>query len=91
MNESIHLAAAGNMLAAALAVLRRMGYVVSRAGDGYRAVNPERQLLADDPLELLGLVALLDERGACWQPTDEEVDALMQLECDGVDRGQPPA
>ena len=91
MNERIHLSAAGNTLAPALAVLRRMGYVVSRDGDGYRAERAARQLLADDPLALLGLAALLDERGASWQPTDEEVDALLKLESKGIDLDPPVA
>jgi hypothetical protein len=86
MNERIQLAAASNTLAPALAVLRRMGYVVSRNGDVYRADSETRRLLADDLLQLLGLAALLDERGAAWRPTDEEVDALLRLVGEEPDR-----
>jgi len=91
MSERIQLAAAGNTLAPALAALRRKGYVVSREGDGYRADSSTWQLLADDPLQLLGLAAMLDERGASWQPTDEEVEDFLQLELEGPDQDPLPA
>ncbi|WP_457351578.1 hypothetical protein [Roseateles sp. P5_D6] len=91
MSDRIQLAAASNTLAPALAVLVRKGYVVSREGDGYRADSSTRQLQADDPLQLLGLAAMLDERGASWQPTDEEVEAILQLELEGPDQDSLPA
>lgn len=80
MNERLRLAAAANTLAPALAALRQKGYTVSRRDDSYRAESAARLLLADDLLQLLGLVALLDERGDSWHPTDEEIQALLDLE-----------
>jgi hypothetical protein len=82
MNELVHLAAAANTMAPALAVLCRKGYVVTRQGYTYRADSGARSLLADDPLQLLGLAALLDERGESWQSTDEEIDALIALDAE---------
>jgi hypothetical protein len=80
MTDRLHLTAAANTLAPALAALRRKGYTVSRLGDEYRAENAARLLFADDLLLLLGLAVLLDERGDAWYPTDAEIQALLELE-----------
>ncbi|RZI59647.1 MAG: hypothetical protein EOP37_10745 [Rubrivivax sp.] len=83
MKEPLHLVAAANTSAPALATLHRKGYTVSRVGDEYRAERADRCLSADDPLQLLGLAAILDERGKDWQPSDDEIQALLELE--GID------
>jgi hypothetical protein len=81
MPAHIILAVASNTFAPALATLRRLGYAVSPTRDGYRADSATRHLLADDLLQLLGLVMLLDVRGDSWQPTAEEVQAVIDLDC----------
>lgn len=82
MNEPVHLVAAANTMAPALAILCRRGYVVTREGNAYRADSGAHCLRGDDPVQLLGLATLLDERGASWHPTDEEVEALIALDCE---------
>jgi hypothetical protein len=82
MNRRITLAAAGNTLAPALAVLRELGYAVSRHESEERLLRAENQtcvFLADDPLLLLGLVKLYEVRGEKWRPSDAEVDDLLGL------------
>lgn len=77
------VAAAGNMWAPALAVLCAKGYSVQpdhHQPGTLRATCGETTLLADDPLALLGLAAIVDARGAAWHPTDSEVAALLALE-----------
>jgi hypothetical protein len=83
MANRIQLAAAGNTLAPALGILRNLGYTVTRdkLGDRlYRAENKTCIFTADDPLALLGLVKIYEERGVDWQPTDEEVRDILDLE-----------
>ena len=79
----IVIATAGNTLAPALALLRERGYEVCRAAgepDLLEAHKPGYRLVAEDPLSLLGLAALAEARGANWQPSDAEIDALLALE-----------
>lgn len=74
-------------MAPALAVLQSMGYSVSREASGprlYRAENEHCVLIAEDPLLLLGLAQVYEARGTSWQPTDEEVSALLAIECNGA-------
>lgn len=81
----MRLVAAGNTLAPALSILRKLGYTVTRETSGerqYRAENETCIFSADDPLVLLGLVKIYEVRGADWQPSDEEVQRLLLLEND---------
>jgi len=86
MTQRTDISAAGNTLAPALAVLRGMGYDVKReSGNGgwYAATSSRCSLRAEDPLALLGLAKLYEERGSKWQPSDKEVSAFLAL--DGCD------
>jgi hypothetical protein len=82
----MHLAAAGNTLAPALAELRRVGYAVSRLdGAGgttnYRATRASDVLTGDDVLQLLALATLLERRGdAACVPTDAEIADVLRLD-----------
>lgn len=86
MQHKIRIAAAGNTLAPALGVLHNLGYAVTRdntAEQQYQAEDDTCIFVADDPLALLGLVKIYEERGADWQPSDEEVQRLLLLdECE---------
>jgi hypothetical protein len=86
MTTKLSLHAAGNTVAPALAELISMGYIVSRIDiiRGpvlYQAENSDMVVKAEDPLQLLGLVVLVERRGsAASQPTSAEVDALLRLD-----------
>jgi hypothetical protein len=86
MPQPLHIVAAGNTLAPALAELVSLGFFVSRVamsapGESFlRAEKSGIVLDASDPLELLGLAALAQRRGAEWAPSDVEVDALLKLQ-----------
>lgn len=85
MTNRMRLVAAGNTLAPALSILRKLGYTVTRETScerQYRAENESCIFSADDPLTLLGLVKIYEVRGADWQPSDEEVQRLLLLEND---------
>jgi len=78
------VAAAGNTMAPALAVLKGLGYDVSRhissnGTEEFHAHGLQAHLVAEDILQLLGLAALVRERGAQWLPSDPEVEALLRL------------
>lgn len=78
----IFIASAANTLAPALSVLQELGFAVSRVPDSeslLRADNGHIELVAEDTLLLLGLASLALHRGASWEPTDAEVDAVLRL------------
>ncbi len=81
-SEPTRIVSAGNVLPAALASLRALGFVVTAADDGrlLRAEGPSCTFLAEDPLALLGLVRLLELRGSDWRPTVEEIEAYLVLD-----------
>lgn len=80
MSKRLFVTSASNTLAAALSTLRQSGYTVTLTTEGYRAENASASLLAEDLLQLLGLARLLEVRGVAWPPTDEEVQAVLDLE-----------
>jgi hypothetical protein len=86
MPQPLHIVAAGNTLAPALAELVSLGFSVSRivvSGPSEPFLRAEKLGLvldASDPLELLGLATLAERRGAAWVPSDDEVDALLKLQ-----------
>jgi hypothetical protein len=73
----MRLASAGNVLVPAILLLEERGYVVSlvRTAEFERctAKRGDTELLADNPIELLGLASLADARGPSWPATDEQV------------------
>jgi hypothetical protein len=85
MPQQLHIAAAGNTLAPALAELIKLGFsvsalAVSASGESlFRAEKVGVVLDARDTLELLGLATLAERRGADWAPSNSEVKALLDL------------
>ncbi len=79
-NEQI--ANAANTLAPAIFTLRKLGFVVTRETHGgseqWRAAAPSLVAVADDPLQLLGLVTLRSTRGASWPCSDAEVSSVLR-------------
>jgi hypothetical protein len=69
MPQPLHIVAAGNTLAPALAELGSLGFSVSRivvSGSSEPFLRAEKlglMLYASDPLELLGLAMLAERRG----------------------------
>jgi hypothetical protein len=76
------IAAAGNTEVPAFLTLIELGYSVDRIdrdGEEYWIAKKGRlQLMADCPLELLGLSLLRSERGPRWQATDNEIDEFLK-------------
>jgi hypothetical protein len=72
------ICAAGNVAAPAWLALQHKGYVVTVVGDAWYAEKDGRRFMADDVLALLGLVAMVEIRGADWAATDDEIDAFLR-------------
>jgi hypothetical protein len=76
--------AAGNVLVPAYLALENMGYRVTRRTAGadeaetWTAAKDGNEFHADNPLELLGLVAMSETRGDDWLATDAEVEAFLK-------------
>ena len=76
------IAAAGNTEAPAFLTLIKLGYEVDRVGnDGdehWIATKGTLRLLANGPLELLGLSLLRSERGSDWHASDHDIDQFIK-------------
>jgi hypothetical protein len=75
------IAAAGNTEVPAYLALVKLGYSVERidkdGAERWIARKGTLQLIADHPLELLGLSLLRSERGSRWQASDDEIDGFL--------------
>lgn len=82
MSDPTIIAAAGNVLPAALAAVQSLGYAVKVSDNGhqYKAVGSACTLIADDPLLLLGLAKLHELRGNHWHPTETEVGQFLAFD-----------
>ncbi|HJZ90664.1 MAG TPA: hypothetical protein VKE40_07295 [Gemmataceae bacterium] len=78
------IVSAGNVLVPAYLALVAKGYRVTRAKTGrredpeeWRATKGAARFVAEDPLSLLGLVAMREARGRRWEASDAEIDAFF--------------
>jgi hypothetical protein len=79
------IASAANTVIPAVRALETLGYAVARRDSGrepphdewWTAAGPLGEFVAEDPVTLLGLVAMRDARGPDWKPTDAEIDDFM--------------
>ena len=86
------LFALSNTTVPAIQSLIDLGFEVRRVIQGeserWYALSPENAFVADDPLSLLGLVAMRSLRGTDWKPDDQTT--AKTLECFGLDSPPPP-
>lgn len=73
----IQIAQAGNAVVPAILALE-MGMVVDVQADQVVASSSAVQFIADDPVAVLGLVSLLELRGADWVAKDEDIAAAFE-------------
>jgi hypothetical protein len=74
------IAAAGNTEVPTYLTLTELGYSVDRIDKGGEEhwIAKKGTLLADCPLELLGLSLLRSQRGPGWQAGDNEIDEFLK-------------
>lgn len=75
------IANAANTLVPALLALRQKGFTVcqkpTEGMDAWVAIRDSRSFVADAPVSLLGLVAMVEIRGDNWMASDEEIDRYL--------------
>ena len=78
----LNLASASNVVIPAYLVLLSKGYRVSckREEDPelWIAERDDLRFVGHDPLDLLGVVAVYEGRGAHWRASDEEIEAFTK-------------
>ena len=76
----MRITAAGNTEVPAYLVLIAKGYEITHDGpdDAWVAQKGPDAFSASGPLELLGLVAMVEARGRNWRATDAEIEAFLQ-------------
>jgi hypothetical protein len=82
MSNQIRIAAGANTMVPAYLTLLDKGYQVSRIDVGEReetwqALKGDEEFFAEEPMSLLGLVALFESRGANWRATDDQIDEFL--------------
>jgi hypothetical protein len=73
----MHLSAAANLLAPAYLSLLAKGYSVRDENGLMVAERGPDCFLAENPIELLGVIAIAETRGENWQATDDEIDDFI--------------
>ena len=80
MTDVTHIAQAGNTVVPAILALEAKGLSVATRDGVFVATSPDGAThVADDPVAVLGLVALVEIRGNHWRATDEEIDATLPM------------
>jgi hypothetical protein len=73
---------AGNTVVPGLLALESLGFGISIERiddrDVFRATRGEETYLADDPVEVLGLVKLIEMRGWEWRAADADLDLVLR-------------
>jgi hypothetical protein len=73
---------AGDTVVPAILALEALGYRVriERTADGDRcqAIRDDEVYVATDPIEVLGLVKLIEVRGWDWASSDDDLDAAFR-------------
>lgn len=79
------LAEAANLYVPAYLALIERGFAVTRESIApnqsdihWIAEDADRRYVADDPLTLLDMVALVETRGADWEASDPQIDTFLE-------------
>jgi hypothetical protein len=79
---AIQIAASANVIVPAIRALELRGFEVTRelsdTSELWRARHLDLDVIGDDPLDLLGLVALIESTGPKWQASDDEIADVLQ-------------
>ncbi len=80
--EPNRIHAAGNVLIPAILALESRGFAVTRHGaehdEYWLALRGDSEAIASDPIQLLGLVSVVEERGRDWAASDAEIEAALR-------------
>ncbi|HLY80285.1 MAG TPA: hypothetical protein VKQ70_12970 [Caulobacteraceae bacterium] len=73
----MRLASAANLLTPAYLTLLDRGYDLRQEGDLLIAARGGDTFMAEDPITLLGVIAIAEARGENWQATDKQIDEFL--------------
>lgn len=73
----VKIAQAGNTVVPAILALEAKGFTVEVSDGLVMARSDLGTFTADDPVAVLGLVALVEVRGADWRASDAEIDLTL--------------
>jgi len=81
------IASAGNTDTPAYLVLMEKGYKITvtpiegSREETWTAESDNVCLMANGPVELLGLASMYEQRGSAWKASDEEIDDFVKRFC----------
>ncbi|MGO4728366.1 MULTISPECIES: hypothetical protein [unclassified Inquilinus] len=75
----MHISAAANVAVPAYLAILSKGYKIEPGSEPSHliATRGDDAFLADDPITLLGLIAMAELRGEHWHATDQEIDDYL--------------
>jgi hypothetical protein len=73
----MRIASAANVLTPAYLTIVAKGYAVRSEGDLLVATKGDDTFIAEDPILLLGVIAVGECRGEDWQATDAQIDDFL--------------
>ena len=76
--ECMQISLAANTMAPAYLAILSKGFVVTTSGDMMVAEKGQHRFVAEEPVSLLGLIALAEVRGEEWQASDDEIAAFLR-------------
>jgi hypothetical protein len=70
----------GNALPIAYEILKKKGWRINLRKEGGTLIahKGEVQISAEDTVQLLGLVAIFEERGGKWQASDRAIEEYLE-------------
>lgn len=82
LQETSRLVAAANVMVPAILLLERQGWHVEHApsldAETWSARRGSTEVVASDPLELVGLAAISDSRGSAWRASDLDIEEAIR-------------
>ncbi len=77
------IASAANTLVPAYLAILSKGYSIQKSNspgteETWRAKKDGAELIAEDPLVVLGLIAMYESRGINWAATDEQIEEFQK-------------
>ena len=76
--KKIKLVMAGNVFPVAFEIIKSKGYEVSKEGEIYFAKKYNQEFIADDTVQLLGLITIYEAKGENYAATDQIIDEFLK-------------
>ncbi|MBN1472663.1 MAG: hypothetical protein JW925_12850 [Syntrophaceae bacterium] len=79
MKNGIKISIAGNVMPLAYELLKNKGYaILKRDCNSLLAKKDNNEFIAEDMVQLLGLIAIYNEKGEKWEVSDSLIEEFLK-------------